>query len=55
VRFQEKEMSKALKKENKLVAYLDGEGAFPVKEKEMKKWIKKFLLAEDKPVKRKGG
>ena len=48
-------MSKAPKKENKLVAYLDGEGAFPAKEKEMKKWIKKFLLAEDKPVKRKGG
>lgn len=42
-------------KEDKVVAYLDGEDAFPVTEKEMNKWIKKFLSAEDKNAKGKGG
>ena len=40
VRFQEKEVRKALKKENKLVAYQDGEGAFPVTEKEIKNGLR---------------
>ena len=40
VRFQEKEVRKALKKENKLVAYQDGEGAVPVTEKERKNGLR---------------
>jgi hypothetical protein len=42
------------KKRNKVVDYLDGDGAFPATEKDLKKWIKKFLTAEDKNAKGKG-
>ena len=47
-------MKQKSKKKNKVVAYLDGDGALPATEKELKKWIKKYLSAEDKPAKRKG-
>jgi hypothetical protein len=42
------------KKKNKVVAYLDGDGALPATEKDLKKWIKKFLPAKDKNAKGKG-
>jgi len=48
-------MKQKSKKKNKVVAYLDGDGAFPATEKELKKWIKKYLPAEDKSAKGKGG
>lgn len=41
-------------KNNKVVDYLDGDGALPATEKEMKKWIQKYLSAEDKAPKGKG-
>jgi len=41
------------KKKNRVVAYLDGEGALPATEREMKKWIRKYLPAEDKSQKKK--
>lgn len=47
-------MKQKSKKKNRVVAYLDGEGALPGTEKEMKKWIKKYLYAEDKAPKGKG-
>lgn len=45
-------MKQKSKKKNRVVAYLDGEGALPAAEKEMKKWIRKYLPAEDKPKKK---
>jgi hypothetical protein len=47
-------MKEIKKKKNKVVAYLDGDGAFPATEKDLKKWIKKFLPTEDKNAKGKG-
>jgi hypothetical protein len=40
------------KKNNRVVAYLDGEGALPATEKQMKKWIRIYLPAKDKPQKK---
>jgi len=40
------------KKKNRVVAYLDGQGALPATEKQMKKWIRKYLPAEDKLAKK---
>ena len=48
------QMRKKKNKNNKVVAYLDGDGWLPATEKEMKKWIKKYLSAEDKAPKGKG-
>ena len=45
-------MKQKSKKKNKVVDYLDGDGALPATEKELKKWIKKFLPVEDKPAKK---
>jgi len=45
-------MKEKSKKKNRVVAYLDGEGALPATEKQMKKWIRKYLPAEDKPQKK---
>ena len=47
-------MKEAKKIKNKMGTYLDGEDAFPVTEKGFKKWIKKYLPAEQRPAKRKG-
>ena len=47
-------MKQKSKKKNKVVAYLDGDGALPATEEEMKKWTKKYLSAEDKASKGKG-
>ena len=47
-------MKQKSKKRNKVVDYLDGDGALPATEKELKKWIKKFLPTEDKNAKGKG-
>jgi hypothetical protein len=41
-------------KEDKVVASLDGENAFPSTEKAMKGWIKKVPIVGDKPAKIKG-
>ena len=41
-------MKQKRKKKNRVVAYLDGEGAVPATDREMKKWIRKYLPAEDK-------
>ena len=48
-------MKQKSKKKNKVVAYLDGDRALPATEKELKKWIKKYLPSEDKSAKGKGG
>jgi len=40
-------------KKNKVVAYLDGDGFLPATEKDLKKWIRKFLPSEDKNTKAK--
>ena len=45
-------MKEKSKKKNRVVAYLDGDGAIPATEKQMKKWIRKYLSAEDKPRKK---
>lgn len=45
-------MKQKSKKKNKVVAYLDGDGALPATEKELKKWIKKYLPAKDKRQKK---
>jgi len=45
-------MKQKSKKKNRVVAYLDGEGALPATERQMKKWIRKYLPAEDKPKKK---
>ena len=47
-------MKQKSKKRNKVVDYLDGDGALPAAEKDLKKWIKKFLPAEGKNAKGKG-
>jgi len=47
-----KEMKKKNNKKDKVAAYLDGDGSLPATEKELKKWIKKFLPVEDKPAKK---
>ena len=47
-------MKQKSKKKNKVVAYLDGDGFLPATEKELKKWIRKFLPAKDKNAKGKG-
>jgi hypothetical protein len=46
-------MKQKSKKKNRVVAYLDGEGALPATEQEMKKWIRKYLPAEDESQKKK--
>ena len=48
-------MKQKRNKKNKVVAYLDGDGFLPATEKDLKKWIKKYLPAEDKSAKGKGG
>ena len=48
-------MKQKSKKKKRVVDYLDGEGALPATETELKKWIKRYLTAEDKPPKGKGG
>ena len=45
-------MKQKRKKKNKVIAYLDGEDSLPATEKQMKKWIRKYLPAEDKPKKK---
>jgi hypothetical protein len=35
---------KKTNKKDKVAAYLDGAGALPATEKEMRKWIKKYLV-----------
>ena len=45
-------MKQKRKKKNRVVAYLDGEDAFPATEKQIKKWIRKYLPAKDKHQKK---
>ena len=45
-------MKQKRKKKNKVIAYLDGDGALPATEKELKKWIRKYLPAEGKRQKK---
>lgn len=47
-------MKQKSKKKNKVVAYLDGDGALPATEKEMKKWIKSIYPLKTNPRKEKG-
>lgn len=44
-------MKQKSKKKNKVVAYLDGDGALPATEKEMKKWIKSIYPLKTNPRK----
>jgi len=48
-------MKQKSKKKNRVVAYLDGEDAFPSTEKVMKGWLKKVPIAGGKPAKIKEG
>jgi hypothetical protein len=48
------QVKKRKNKEDKVVAYLDGEDAFPSTEKVMKGWIKKVPIAGGKPAKIRG-
>ena len=45
-------MKQKRKKKNRVIAYLDGEDSLPATEKQMKKWIRKYLPAEDKRQKK---
>ena len=45
-------MKQKRNKKNKVVDYLDGDGFLPATEKDLKKWIKKYLPAEHRPEKR---
>lgn len=46
-------MKQKSKKKNRVIAYLDGEDSLPATEKQMKKWIRKYLPADGKSQKKK--